>query len=111
LKTNWNPQLTALLMSIADSYEHEKTMEQSLGIHLLSAEAVKAVIRPFHAIRAAPACTNRVNPGAIFKALAGTKCGLDILGSTDDDASFVLSVRCRVYPGNVTTVWALVMED
>jgi hypothetical protein len=111
LKTKWNAQLTPLLLPIADSYEHEKVTGQSLGIHSLSAEATRAIIRPFHAIRAAPANTNRANPGAIFKALAGTRCGLDILGSKDDDASFVLIIRCKIYPGDVIAVWALLAID
>jgi hypothetical protein len=111
LKTNWNTQLAPVLMPVADSYEHEKVSGQSLGIHSLSAEAMRSVLRPFHAIRAAPASTNRVNPGAIFKALAGTRCGLDIMGSKDDDASFVLIIRCKMYPGDVTAVWALLVID
>jgi hypothetical protein len=75
------------------------------------AEAIRSVLRPYHAIRAAPACTNRANAGAVFKSLAGTRCGLDIMGSHDDDASFVLIVRCTEYPGEVVSVWALLAID
>jgi hypothetical protein len=111
LKTKWSAQLAPLMMPIADSYEHEKLTGHSLGLHTLAAEAIRTVIRPFHAIRAAPSCTNRVSAGAIFKALARTRCGLDILGSKDDDAAFVLIVRCTSYPGDVTAVWALLAID
>jgi hypothetical protein len=111
LKTKWSEQLPRLLLPIADSYEHEKVTGTALGVHSFAAEAMRAGIRPFRAIRAAPACTNRANAGAIFKALARTRSGLDILGAKDDDAVFALVVRCKVYPGDVVAVWALLAID
>jgi hypothetical protein len=111
LRTKWSTQLPKLLLPIADSYEHEKVTGTALGVHSFAAEAMRAGVRPFRAIRAAPACTNKANAGAIFKALARTRSGLDILGAKDDDAVFALVVRCKVYPGGVVAVWALLAID
>lgn len=111
LKTKWNTVFPALMLPIADSYEHEKITGHTLGVHGMAAEAMRKVIRPFHAIRAAPASTNSANPGAIFKALTSTRSGLEILGSREDDCSFILIVKCKQYPGGVVSVWALLATD
>ncbi|OHT00664.1 hypothetical protein TRFO_32642 [Tritrichomonas foetus] len=111
LKTKWNTELQPLMLPIIDSYEHEKLTGSTLGVHTFASEAIQKKIKPYHAIRAAPASTNSANPGMIFKALTRTKCGLEIMGSHDDDASFVLIVRCYKYPSGIVSTWALIAID
>lgn len=111
LKTRWNTELQSLMLPIIDSYEHEKLFGTSLGVHAMSSQAIQSKIKPYHAIRAAPASTNSINPGIVFKALTRARSGLEIMGSRDDDASFVLLIKCYQYPSGVVSTWALLAID
>ena len=111
LKTKWNVALQPLMLPIIDSYEHEKLTGTTLGVQTFASEAIKKYIKPYHAIRAAPASTNSSNPGDIFKALTRARSGLEIMGSRDDDASFMLLIRCYKYPSGVVSTWALIAID
>ena len=111
LKTRWNTELQPLMLPILDSYEHEKLLGTTLGVHAMSSQAIQSKIKPYHAIRAAPTSTNSTNPGIVFKALTRARSGLDIMGSRDDDASFVLLIKYYKYPSGVVSTWALLAID
>lgn len=111
LKTRWNTELQPLMLPIIDSYEHEKLFGCSLGVHALSSQAIQSKIKPYHAIRASPASTNSTNPAIVFKALTRARSGLEIMGSRDDDASFVLLIKFYQYPSGVVSTWALLAID
>lgn len=111
LKTRWNNDLKHLMMPILDSYEHEKLSGSSLGVQSMASQAIQKVLKRYHAIRAAPASVNSANPSMLFKALTRARSGLEIMGSRDDDASFILLIKCYKYPSGVVSTWILLAID
>ncbi|KAH0785854.1 centrosomal protein [Histomonas meleagridis] len=111
LTTKWNQKLHSLLLPIVDSYEQEKINGSNLGIYSFASDAIRKSIKQFHAFRAAPAFVNSDNSNDIFKAIVKTKCGLEIMGSKDDDEMFAIVVKCNYYPCGAVATWVILGID
>ncbi|EAY10263.1 hypothetical protein TVAG_046850 [Trichomonas vaginalis G3] len=111
LLTKWNTELPQVLLPKVDSYEREKVTGQSLAVDSLAKDAISMKMKPYHSLRAAPALTNSTSPEAIFSAIVKSKCGAELLSARDNEASFVVIIRCTKYPNGLVATWALLAID
>lgn len=107
MKTCWNDQLSHILRTLLPSYEQEKITGKSNCIDKLVKDTIQDFIRPYHSLKVAPACTNIFDAGEVFRALADTSCGLEILGNIEEEAQFSLCVHCVQYQPGVMAIWGI----
>jgi hypothetical protein len=109
--TKWDFELEQVLWPIVASYERDKITGRTNGLEGFHAYAVKSHLRSGHSLKAAPVFAHTANPEELFRALMNAKCGLDILGVKESNATFGLVVDLHRYPEGVFCVWVLLAVE